>query len=76
MIQVFTNVKLDWLAKRRLFIGFSFNHLAGLGSAMFGNEPGGTEAFNLGRLKGDGGHHEITADYPEAFARRSPTWRA
>lgn len=50
MIQVFSNVKLDWLAKRRLFIGASvLLMLAGLGSAIVRQSvPGGTEAFNLG----------------------------
>jgi preprotein translocase subunit SecF len=50
MIQVFTNVKLDWLAKRRVFIGASvLIMLVGLGSAIVRQVvPGGTEAFNLG----------------------------
>ena len=50
MIQVFTNVKFDWLAKRRLFIGLStLLMLAGLASAVVRQVvPGGTEAFNLG----------------------------
>jgi preprotein translocase subunit SecF len=50
MIQVFTNVKLDWLARRRIFIGLSvLLMLAGLGSAVVRQAvPGGTEAFNLG----------------------------
>ena len=50
MIQVFTNVKLDWLSKRRVFIGISvLLMLAGLGSAVIRQlSPGGTEAFNLG----------------------------
>lgn len=50
MIQVFTNVKFDWLAKRRLFIGLStLLMLAGLGSAIVRQVvPGGTDAFNLG----------------------------
>lgn len=50
MIQVFTNVKLDWLAKRRLFIIISILlMLAGLGSAVIRQlTSGGTEAFNLG----------------------------
>lgn len=50
MIQVFTNVKFDWLAKRRLFIGLStLLMLAGLGSAVLRQAtPGGTDAFNLG----------------------------
>jgi preprotein translocase subunit SecF len=50
MIQVFTNVKIDWLAKRRVFIGASvLIMLLGLGSAIVRQVvPGGTEAFNLG----------------------------
>lgn len=50
MIQVFTHVKLDWLAKRRIFIGASvLLMLAGLGSAIVRQlSPGGTEPFNLG----------------------------
>ncbi|HKR60797.1 MAG TPA: protein translocase subunit SecF, partial [Pyrinomonadaceae bacterium] len=50
MIQVFTNVKLDWLSKRRVFIGASvLLMLAGLASAIIRQAvPGGTEAFNLG----------------------------
>ncbi|MGH9972251.1 MAG: protein translocase subunit SecF [Pyrinomonadaceae bacterium] len=51
MIQVFTNVKFDWLGRRRLFIGLSVMlMLAGLGSAVFRQwkHPNGTEAFNLG----------------------------
>lgn len=50
MIQVFTNVKLDWLSKRRVFIGISvLLMLAGLASAIVRQvTPGGTEAFNLG----------------------------
>lgn len=50
MIQVFTNVKFDWLSKRRLFIGLStLLMLAGLGSAVVRQAiPGGTDAFNLG----------------------------
>jgi preprotein translocase subunit SecF len=51
MFQVFTNVKLDWLAKRRVFIGVSvLLMLAGLGSAIFREwkHPNGTNAFNLG----------------------------
>ncbi|MGH9904825.1 MAG: protein translocase subunit SecF, partial [Pyrinomonadaceae bacterium] len=51
MIQVFTDVKFDWLAWRRLFIGLSILlMLAGLGSAVFRQwkHPNGTEAFNLG----------------------------
>ena len=50
MIQVFTNVNLDWLSKRRVFIGISvLLMLAGLASAIVRQvTPGGTEAFNLG----------------------------
>ncbi len=51
MIQVFTNVNFDWLAKRRLFISISILlMLAGLGSAVFRQwkHPNGTDAFNLG----------------------------
>ncbi len=50
MIQVFTNVKFDWLAKRRLFIGLStLLMLAGLASAVIRQAvPGGTDAFNMG----------------------------
>src|SRR5688500_11223470 len=51
MIQVFKDVRFDWLARRRLFIGISvFLMLAGLGSAFYRQwrHPNGTEAFNLG----------------------------
>ena len=50
MIQVFKDVKIDWLANRRIFIAISvLLMLAGLGSAVLRQwSPGGTEAFNLG----------------------------
>ncbi len=51
MVEVFKNVKIDWLANRRLFIAISvLLMLAGLGSAVFRQwkHPNGTEAFNLG----------------------------
>ena len=51
MIQVFKDIRFDWLARRRLFIGLSIVlMLAGLGSAIFRQwkHPNGTEAFNLG----------------------------
>jgi preprotein translocase subunit SecF len=50
MIEVFKNVKIDWLANRRLFIAISILlMLAGLGSAVIRQwSPGGTEAFNMG----------------------------
>jgi len=50
MIQVFKDVKIDWLANRRIFIAISvLLMLAGLGSAVVRQwSPGGTDAFNLG----------------------------
>ena len=51
MFQILTDVKVDWLARRRLFIGLSILlMLAGLGSAIFRQwkHPNGTDAFNLG----------------------------
>src|SRR5881396_3637485 len=50
MIQVFKDVKIDWLANRRIFIAISvLLMLAGLGSAVLRQwSPKGTEAFNLG----------------------------
>jgi preprotein translocase subunit SecF len=51
MIQIFKEVKLDWLACRRWFIIVSvLLMLAGLGSAVFRQlkHPHGTQAFNLG----------------------------
>lgn len=50
MFNLFQNVHIDWLGKRRFFIGISiFIMLAGLVSAL-GRQymPGGTDAFNLG----------------------------
>src|SRR5439155_4659666 len=46
----FQNIHIDWLGKRRIFIGLSiFIMLAGLASTI-GRQytPGGTDAFNLG----------------------------
>src|SRR5882757_2167851 len=51
MIQIFKDVKIDWLANRRWFITVSILlMLAGLGSAVFRQwkHPHGTQAFNLG----------------------------
>ncbi|HEY3026382.1 MAG TPA: protein translocase subunit SecF [Pyrinomonadaceae bacterium] len=51
MIQVFKEVRIDWLGNRRWFIAVSvILMLAGLGSAVFRGvkHPHGTEAFNLG----------------------------
>ena len=50
MFNLFQNIHIDWLGKRKAFIGFSiFIMVAGLVSAI-GRQamPGGTEAFNLG----------------------------
>ncbi len=50
MFNLFQNIHIDWLGKRRIFIAFSiFIMLAGLVSAL-GRQftSGGTEAFNLG----------------------------
>ena len=50
MFNLFQNVQIDWLRRRKLFIGFSvLIMLAGLVSAV-GRQftPGGTDAFNLG----------------------------
>ena len=50
MFQIFKDVNIDWLGKRRIFLAFSILlMLAGLTSAMVRQlMPGGTEAFNLG----------------------------
>src|SRR6266849_4776649 len=51
MIQLFKDVKVDWLGKRRFFIGISIVLLlAGMGTAVYRHKfhPNGTEAFNLG----------------------------
>ena len=50
MIEIFKDVKIDWLANRRAFIAVSIVlMLAGLFSAVIRQlTPGGTEAFNLG----------------------------
>jgi preprotein translocase subunit SecF len=50
MIQFFKDVRIDWLANRRIFIAISvLLMLAGLASAIIRQAvPGGTEAFNLG----------------------------
>jgi len=50
MFNLFQNIHIDWLGKRRVFIGISILiMLAGLVSAI-GRQltPGGTDAFNLG----------------------------
>jgi preprotein translocase subunit SecF len=50
MIEIFKDVKIDWLANRRIFIAVSILlMLVGLFSAVVRQAvPGGTEAFNLG----------------------------
>ncbi len=50
MLQFFKDVRIDWLANRRIFIFISILlMLAGLVSAIVRQAtPGGTEAFNLG----------------------------
>lgn len=50
MLQFFKDVRIDWLANRRIFIFISIAlMLAGLVSALVRQAtPGGTEAFNLG----------------------------
>ena len=51
MVQIFKDVKIDWLANRRIFITISILlMLVGLASAVFRQwkHPNGTEAFNLG----------------------------
>src|SRR5437899_6288254 len=50
MFNLFQNIHIDWLGKRRIFIGLSITiMLTGLASAI-GRQytPGGTDAFNLG----------------------------
>ena len=51
MFQLFHEVKIDWLGKRRFFIGMSIVlMLAGMGTALYRHKfhPNGTDAFNLG----------------------------
>jgi preprotein translocase subunit SecF len=51
MFQLFHEIRVDWLGKRRFFIGISIIlMLAGLSSAVYRHRvhPNGTEAFNLG----------------------------
>jgi preprotein translocase subunit SecF len=51
MFQLFHQIRVDWLGKRRIFIGISIVlMLAGMGSAVYRHRfhPKGTEAFNLG----------------------------
>ena len=51
MLQIFHDINVDWLGKRRVFIGISIMlMLAGMGTAFYRHKfhPNGTEAFNLG----------------------------
>ena len=51
MIQLFHNINIDWLGKRKFFIGLSIVlMLSGMGTALYRHRfhPKGTEAFNLG----------------------------
>ena len=51
MIQIFHDINVDWLGKRKFFIGLSIAlMLAGMGTALYRHKfhPHGTEAFNLG----------------------------
>lgn len=51
MFQLFHNVNIDWLGKRKFFIGMSILlMLAGMGTALYRHKfhPNGTDAFNLG----------------------------
>lgn len=50
MIELFKNVKFDWMGKRQIFIAISiFVMVAGLVSTSLRQlTPGGTDAFNLG----------------------------
>ncbi|HJZ81864.1 MAG TPA: protein translocase subunit SecF [Pyrinomonadaceae bacterium] len=51
MVRLFHDIKVDWLGKRRIFIGLSIAlMLAGMGTALYRHKfhPHGTDAFNLG----------------------------
>ena len=51
MFQILHDINVDWLGKRRFFIGISIVlMLAGMGTAFYRHKfhPNGTEAFNLG----------------------------
>src|SRR5690242_9521281 len=51
MFQIFHEIRVDWLGKRRVFIGLSILlMLSGMGTALYRHKfhPNGTEAFNLG----------------------------
>jgi preprotein translocase subunit SecF len=51
MVRLFHDIRIDWLGKRRFFIGLSIVlMLAGMGTALYRHKfhPNGTDAFNLG----------------------------
>jgi len=90
MLQIFHDINIDWLGKRRFFIGISIVlMLAGMGTAFYRHKfhPNGTEAFNLGaislrlggkRLLWDAANMKVT-NIPEAnkFLTREyrPGWQ-
>lgn len=51
MVRLFHDIKVDWLGKRKFFIGLSIAlMLAGMGTALYRHKfhPNGSDAFNLG----------------------------
>ncbi|MGZ8844027.1 MAG: protein translocase subunit SecF [Pyrinomonadaceae bacterium] len=51
MVRLFHDIRIDWLGKRKFFIGLSIAlMLAGMGTALYRHKfhPNGTDAFNLG----------------------------
>jgi preprotein translocase subunit SecF len=51
MLRIFHEINIDWLGKRRLFLGLSIAlMLLGMGTALYRHRfhPNGTDAFNLG----------------------------
>jgi preprotein translocase subunit SecF len=51
MFRIFHEINIDWLGKRRLFLGLSIAlMLLGMGTALYRHRfhPNGTDAFNLG----------------------------
>ncbi|MGZ8846299.1 MAG: protein translocase subunit SecF [Pyrinomonadaceae bacterium] len=51
MVSLFHDIRIDWLGKRKFFIGLSIAlMLAGMGTALYRHKfhPNGTDAFNLG----------------------------
>src|SRR5258705_4992429 len=51
MLRIFHEINIDWLGKRRFFLGISIAlMLLGMGTALYRHKfhPNGTDAFNLG----------------------------